>query len=199
MHRAEAIMSLLLVYPESQPDRLLSSTGDGAEIARQLARHGIRFERWTCTPLPDTATSEQVLAAYAAEVERVVSEGGYRHVDVARLRPDPSDPGWPDKARAARAKFLEEHRHAEDEVRFFVEGSGLFVLRLDGEVLQILCERGDLLSVPAGTRHWFDMGTEPSFCAIRFFGTTEGWVATFTGDPIAARFPTFDRVVRDQK
>jgi 1,2-dihydroxy-3-keto-5-methylthiopentene dioxygenase len=61
-------------------------------------------------------------------------------------------------------------------------------------VLLLRCERGDLLSVPAGTRHWFDMGTVPHFCAIRMFGSEAGWVAAFTGDPIAQRFPSFDAV-----
>ena len=57
------------------------------------------------------------------------------------------------------------------------------------EVLQVLCEADDWISVPAGTKHWFDMGAEPSFCAIRFFDNPEGWVAQFSGDPIADRFP----------
>jgi 1,2-dihydroxy-3-keto-5-methylthiopentene dioxygenase len=54
-----------------------------------------------------------------------------------------------------------------------------------------LCERGDLISVPAGTRHWFDMGPAPRFTAIRLFTTPAGWVANFTGEPIARGFPSF--------
>ncbi len=93
---------------------------------------------------------------------------------------------------ALRSKFLAEHTHAEDEVRFFVEGQGLFSMHIGQEVLVTLCERGDLISVPAGTRHWFDMGPTPSFCALRFFNNSAGWVATFTGDSIAERFPRLD-------
>jgi len=77
-------------------------------------------------------------------------------------------------------------------VRFFVEGCGLFCLHIGDEVLQLLCERNDWLAVPAGTRHWFDMGPEPRFCALRFFNDPAGWVADFTGDPIAARYPRLD-------
>src|SRR3546814_8454772 len=57
-----------------------------------------------------------------------------------------------------RAKFLDEHFHKEDEVRFFVAGSGLFTLHVGDKVYEILCEAGDLVSVPDGTTHWFDMG-----------------------------------------
>jgi 1,2-dihydroxy-3-keto-5-methylthiopentene dioxygenase len=188
-------MSALVVYAEDDAERVLSATGDPAEIAERLAPEGVRFERWSCgAPLPPSASQEEILAAYRADVERLRRERGYQSADVVRLAPDSADPGWPDKARAARLKFLEEHWHNEDEVRFFVEGSGLFVLHVGGRVLLVLCERGDLLSVPAQTRHWFDMGSEPRFCAIRLFGTPDGWLASFTGDAIARRFPSYDQV-----
>jgi 1,2-dihydroxy-3-keto-5-methylthiopentene dioxygenase len=137
-----------------------------------------------------------VLAAYADDVARIRRDGGYASVDVVRLRPDGSS-AWPATAAAARAKFLEEHTHAEDEVRFFVEGTGTFYVRTEGHVHAITCARGDLLSVPAGTRHWFDMGTAPAFAAIRIFGTTAGWVAAFTGDGIARTFPDHDSLSRE--
>jgi 1,2-dihydroxy-3-keto-5-methylthiopentene dioxygenase len=90
-----------------------------------------------------------------------------------------------------RRKFLSEHIHGEDEVRFFVEGSGAFYLRIGGKVHQVVCEKDDLISVPAGTRHWFDMGPDPHFCCIRLFSNPDGWVAQYTGDAIADRFPRF--------
>ena len=49
--------------------------------------------------------------------------------------------------------------------------------------------------MPAGTRHWFDMGPEPSFCALRFFNNAEGWVAQFSGDGIAERYPMLDALL----
>src|SRR5690606_22918470 len=97
----------------------------------------------------------------------------------------------PDKD-ALRQKFLSEHTHSEDEVRFFVDGCGLFTLHIDARVYEVLCERGDLISVPAGVAHWFDMGPAPRFVAIRFFNNTEGWVARFTGSTIADRFSRLD-------
>ena len=112
-----------------------------------------------------------------------MQENGFQSVDVVSLNPD-----HPDKA-VLRAKFLNEHTHSEFEVRFFVEGQGLFYLHLGDQVYTVLCEQGDLISVPAGATHWFDMGANPHFKAIRLFTNPEGWVANFTGSDIANRFP----------
>ena len=160
------------------------TTNDPAVIAAELAERGIGFERWPArAELPAGAGPDVVLAAYAQEIQAVQARGIYPTVDAIRMTPD-----HPDR-EALRQKFLSEHTHAEDEVRFFVEGRGLFCLHLGEEVLQVLCEADDWISVPAGTKHWFDMGAEPSFCAIRFFDNPEGWVAQFSGDSIADRFP----------
>jgi 1,2-dihydroxy-3-keto-5-methylthiopentene dioxygenase len=188
-------MTLLVRAPDDDAARVELRTTDADVIRAALAPFGVRFERWTASvELPPGADQAAILAAYADDVARLSREGGYRSADVVRLVPDDSDPAWPAKAAGARAKFLAEHTHAEDEVRFFVEGSGVFYLRLGAEIFALRCERGDLLSVPAGTRHWFDMGTRPAFCAIRLFGNPDGWIAAFTGDDIATRFPTADEL-----
>jgi 1,2-dihydroxy-3-keto-5-methylthiopentene dioxygenase len=188
-------MSLLLQFAETAPEPALQRTSDPTEIARLLAPLGVGFERWSApVALSFESTAEEILAAYAPEIERLKAARGYRSADVVRLRRDPTDPEWEAKASAARGKFLDEHVHSEDEVRFFVEGAGAFYLHLAGRVSLVLCERGDLLSVPAGTPHWFDMGRDPAFCAIRLFASDAGWVAQFSGDKLAARFPSFDAV-----
>ena len=188
-------MTLLLQYSDSDPETLLLRTDSYDEIVRHLSEIGVGFERWSAgKPLAADATSEQILAAYASDIARLQKERGYGSADVVRLKRDPADLGWAQKASTARAKFLEEHTHAEDEVRFFVEGSGMFCLHLAGKITQIVCERGDLLSVPAGSKHWFDMGTDPAFCAIRLFGSEAGWVADFTGDKLAGGYPSYDQV-----
>jgi 1,2-dihydroxy-3-keto-5-methylthiopentene dioxygenase len=182
-----------LVIRAAEGDRLtppLRQTSDGDAIAGELAARGVRFERWpTPVDLEPGADPAGILAAYAGEIARVRAEGGYRTVDAIRLGPD-----HPDRA-ALRAKFLAEHTHSEDEVRFFVEGRGLFCLHIGDEVLQLLAERGDWIGVPAGTPHWFDTGERPDFCALRFFDNSEGWVASFTGDPIAERFPLLEELL----
>lgn len=188
-------MTLLQVMPADDGADVLVRTEEITEIAAELAPHGIRIERWATVPLADDAGQDEVLAAYASEVERLSAEGPYPLVDVVRMVPNDTDPEWPAKAEAARTKFLNEHTHDEDEIRFFVEGSGCFYLHLGDKVYAVVCTAGDLMSVPAGTTHWFDMGTRPHFCAIRFFQEEDGWVAEFTGSPIASRIPTLDELL----
>lgn len=176
-------MSELKIFDDHQPDKALLTTADAAEIQRELATAGIRFEQWQASqPLAAGASSEAVQAAYRADIERIVREGGYQTVDVISL-----DPSNPEKS-ALRAKFLSEHSHSEDEVRFFVDGQGLFSLHLGSRIYEVLCVKGDLISVPADTPHWFDMGSQPAFVAIRFFNNPEGWVARYTESDVADRF-----------
>jgi 1,2-dihydroxy-3-keto-5-methylthiopentene dioxygenase len=190
----DKVMSMLSVYRDLSsgdgPAVPLEVTLDGERISQLLREIGVRFERWSAgRALADGASQEDILATYATEVARLSAEGGYLTADVARIAR-----GTPNTA-PIRAKFLSEHRHSEDEVRFFVEGAGSFYLHVEDRVYHVLCERNDLLSVPVDTRHWFDMGTDPMFCAIRLFVNPEGWVAQFTGDAIAARVPTHDEAL----
>jgi len=181
-------MTTLSIFDAPSGARL-SATSDAAEIAAALAPIGVRFEQWPSRALSAEADQAAVLEAFTPEVERLKAENGYQSVDVIRMVPD-----HPEKA-ALRQKFLAEHRHSEDEVRFFVEGEGLFTLRSDEDrIYAVLCTEGDLISVPAGMRHWFDMGPAPRFTAIRLFTNADGWVANFTGDAIADRFPRHEPV-----
>lgn len=179
-------MSRLTIYPDDNAARPILDTTDGGEIAAALAPIHVRFERWSASrQLPADVDDAAVMEAYRGDIERLKSACGYQSVDVLRCLPD--NP----KRSELRLKFLDEHTHDDDEVRFFVEGRGVFYLRAAGKVHMTLCERGDLISVPAGTRHWFDMGPAPHFTAIRLFTTPAGWVAKFTGEPIARSFPYF--------
>jgi 1,2-dihydroxy-3-keto-5-methylthiopentene dioxygenase len=184
-------MSLLSIYPEKQPEQAEHHT-DYPTIHRQLDQIGVQFERWTAnSALSDAAEQAAVLAAYAEPIERLMQQYGFQAVDVISLTPD-----HPNKAEL-RQKFLAEHTHSDFEVRFFVEGSGLFYLHVNSKVYAVLCQKGDLISVPTNTTHWFDMGTNPHFVAIRLFTTPEGWLADFTGSDIAQHFPTYDQTVAE--
>ncbi len=180
-------MSILSVYQDTAPEQPLKVLTHMEDIAATLADVGVRLERWEASaPIRAGASSEEVIAAYRPQIDQLMSERGYVTVDVISLTRD-----HPQKAEL-RAKFLEEHQHAEDEVRFFVVGRGLFTLHIEDRVYAVLCEKNDLISVPAGTRHWFDMGEDPHFVAIRLFNNPEGWVAQFTGADIAGRFPRLE-------
>jgi 1,2-dihydroxy-3-keto-5-methylthiopentene dioxygenase len=188
-------MTLLTVWADDDPARTLLRTEDGEEIAAELKRLGVRFERWPLVDaLPAEPTSDEVLEAYADQVRRVVDNEGYVLVDAMHMTPTDTRE-WAEKAATARQKFLSEHVHDDDEDRFFARGAGVFYLHVDGKVHGVLCEAGDLLSVPANTAHWFDMGTRPDYVAIRFFHEEDGWVGDFTGSRLAAAFPGFDTLV----
>ncbi|CAO97653.1 1,2-dihydroxy-3-keto-5-methylthiopentene dioxygenase [Erwinia tasmaniensis] len=177
-------MSALTIFTESEATTPVWYSMDAAEMAEKLGSKGVRFERWQADrDLGDNPDPETVIGAYQHAIDRLVAEKGYQSWDVISMRADN-----PQK-EALRSKFLSEHTHGEDEVRFFVEGAGLFCLHLDGHIFQVLCEKNDLISVPAGTPHWFDMGSSPHFTAIRIFDNQEGWIAKFTGDPIADGYP----------
>ncbi len=128
-----------------------------------------------------------ILNAYADQVRRLKNRHGFTTIDVVNL-----DESHPDKA-TLRQKFLSEHTHSDFEVRFFVAGQGLFYLHHCKRVYAVLCEQGTLISVPAGVKHWFDMGERPLFTCIRFFCDPDGWIAEYTGDEIAKHFPLLDQ------
>lgn len=179
-------MSELRIYGESamQPLTVLTRF---EEIVLELGGIDVLFERWTADrDLDAEATQDEVIEAYRESIERLMQKYDFQSVDVVSMHP-----GHPQKD-VLRDKFLHEHTHSDFEVRFFVDGEGLFYIRKNSRVYATLCTRGDLISVPANTKHWFDMGPRPCFKAVRLFTTPEGWVANFTGDKIADRFPRLE-------
>ena len=180
-------MSEMKVFSADAPDAPEQHLTDKQAMAKVLAAAGVRYEQGEASAaLSEQPSQDEVIAAYKADIDRLMESEGYQTVDVVSMVPD-----HPDKA-VFRQKFLDEHRHSEDEVRFFVEGQGLFTLHIGDKVYEVLCTKGDLISVPANTPHWFDMGSQPRFVAIRLFNNTEGWVANFTGSDIASRFSRLD-------
>lgn len=180
-------MSRLRIFTEADYEQPLEEIREHGAISRALGEHGIRFERWhAAADIEPGAAPEAVISAYRADIDRLMVEKGYQSFDVISLSPE-----HPQKTDL-RQKFLNEHTHSEDEVRFFVAGSGLFTLHIGERVYEVLCEQGDLIGVPDNTRHWFDMGPNPYFVAIRLFTNVSGWVANFTGTDIAQRYPRYE-------
>jgi len=149
-----------------------------------LAAQGIEHERWTPSqPLPATAPAAEVLAAYEPEIARLKAKGGYVTADVIDVRPETPN------LEPMLAKFRREHWHDEDEVRFILEGSGIFFIHpREGEVFAIEVGPGDLIRVPRGTWHWFDLCAERRIRAIRLFQDQAGWTPRYTESGIDAGF-----------
>jgi len=161
----------LLRIPEQ--DRTLA-TSDA--IAAYLAPHGISYERCLADPaVPPSASSEELLAAYAPKIEELKAQGGYVTADVIDV--SIATPGL----EGMLSKFNSEHWHDEDEVRLIVEGRGLFHIHPPhGPVFAIECEAGDLIRVPKGTHHWFDLCADRRIRAIRLFQDKAGWTPRYT-------------------
>jgi 1,2-dihydroxy-3-keto-5-methylthiopentene dioxygenase len=149
------------------------------EVRAQLATMGIDYERWKpAHEVAAGASAAEILAAYAPEIERLKAHGGYVTADVIDVTPQ--TPGLD----AMLNRFNSEHWHDEDEVRFIIEGRGIFHIHPskngDGKVVSITVEAGDLLRVPRGTWHWFDLCQERRIRAIRLFQDTSGWTPHYT-------------------
>lgn len=176
-------MNQLTVFSEQDSSHALQTSSDKKEIASILKAVGVRYEQWQAdAQLSESPEQDEIVTAYAKDIDRLKQEDGYITVDAIALSSD-----HPQKDEL-RKKFLDEHTHAEDEVRFFVKGQGLFSLHIVSKVYEVLCMQGDLISVPANTPHWFDMGEQPNFIAVRLFNNPDGWVAHYTGDNIAEKF-----------
>ncbi len=158
--------------------------GDAAEVTRYLASLGIEYERWAPShPLADSASAEEVLAAYAPEIERLNARGGYVTADVIDVHAE--TPGL----EAMLAKFRREHWHDEDEVRFIIEGRGVFHFHpRSGPVIALEVAPGDLIRVPGGTWHWFDLCVDKRVRAIRLFKDPAGWAPRYTESGVDARY-----------
>jgi 1,2-dihydroxy-3-keto-5-methylthiopentene dioxygenase len=159
----------------SIPDEDLTLT-QSAAIAEYLATVGIDYEQWVPNhPIAVDAATDDILDAYAKEIEELKARGGYVTADVIDVGPE--TPGL----EAMLAKFNREHWHDEDEVRFIIAGHGLFHIHpQDGPVVAIEVEAGDLIRVPRGTWHWFNLCADRRIRAIRLFQDMAGWTPQYT-------------------
>lgn len=149
---------------------------EASEIASYLKSIDINYEQWQPShPISAGAHAEEVLAAYSEEIEKLKAQGGYVTVDVIDV--NPQTPGLD----VMLAKFNREHWHDEDEVRFIIHGRGIFHIRpREGAVVAIEVEAGDLIRVPRGTWHWFNLCSDREIRAIRLFQDPSGWAPNYT-------------------
>ena len=158
---------------------------DSLEIRSFMNQRGIIFEQWEASvPLNNDDSQETILKAFHHKLDPYMKAHGYLSADVINVHK-----GTPN-IEVLRNKFLSEHTHSEDEVRFFVDGEGQFFFHLseNDEVFRLLCEKGDFISVPKGITHWFDLAPKYHVKAIRVFQSQEGWVANYTNSGIEKKY-----------
>src|SRR5215470_2347253 len=157
---------------------------NGQAIAEYLETFGIRYEQWTpAHPVELRSPAEDVLKAYAGEIDKLKALGGYVTADVIDV--NPQTPGLD----AMLARFNREHWHDEDEVRFIISGRGLFhISPPQSDVVFIEVVPGDMIRVPRGTRHWFNLCSDRQIRAIRFFQDPAGWTPHYTESRIDEQY-----------
>ena len=154
------------------------------QIRSFLVAYGVEYEQWhSDRRVPAGAPPEAILEAYKDKIGELNARGGYTTADVIEVKPDTPN------LDAMLAKFSREHWHDEDEVRFIVEGRGLFhISPPGGPVFAIEVEAGDLIRVPRGTHHWFDLCADRRIRAIRLFQDPSGWTPHYTDSGIDQHF-----------
>jgi 1,2-dihydroxy-3-keto-5-methylthiopentene dioxygenase len=158
---------------------------EGAEPVRAfLATQGIDYERATPGRAVSTdAPAAELLDAYKEKIDELKARGGYVTADVIDVFPDTPN------LEVMLNKFKSEHWHDEDEVRFIVEGHGLFHIHpKTAPVFSIEVEAGDLIRVPRGTHHWFDLCVDRRIRAIRLFQDASGWTPHYTQSGVDKSF-----------
>jgi len=155
-----------------------------SDMSEDYKNAGIEVAQHSCG-----LSDDEILKLYDEEIARIKSQFNFKAVDLMSINPEFAKR---EDFNDLRNKFLKEHIHSDDEVRYFIEGSGLFTIHHQKKVFSILCSAGDFISVPANTLHWFDMGISPSFKCLRFFSDESGWVPVYSENSIAKRFPCLD-------
>ncbi len=165
------------------PNKNLRFT-ESLEVGQYLDSIGIDYERWdNISEIGPDATDDEILAFYADEIEVLKAKGGYVTADVINIVPTTPN------LDAMLDKFNKEHWHDEDEVRFIVKGHGLFHIAPEGgDVVSVEMEAGDLIRVPRGTRHWFNLCGDRTVRAIRLFQDMSGWTPHYTNSGVDAGF-----------
>lgn len=176
-------MGYLIVYHESSPqvpNKVLTHLED---IAATLAEQGIGFEQWQAQAVIDRdSDDEAIVAAYATSIAGANQVHGHSHLQISRAdREHPQNAEW-------GARLFGEHCLPYAHTRLWVAGRGLVYLHIGEYVYGVLCEKGDVISIPAGTAHWLDAGEDAHFVAIRLGHAAEGEGMQFTGDEIASLF-----------
>ncbi|GMV38830.1 MAG: hypothetical protein AMXMBFR64_05460 [Myxococcales bacterium] len=162
-------------------------------ISAELAPLGVSLSTWPVGDDPELrallarpaladAEKEQVLAGLDHYFQQLRTTLGYAARDLVVLHPEL--PGLD----AMLAKFDRVHTHADDEVRYIVDGEGVFgFVRPDGSQVEVTVTAEEYVNVPAGTEHWFHLTAARRIKAVRYFVDASGWTPEYTDRPIAFR------------
>jgi len=158
---------------------------DNTQIKEILSEYGIFYDVWGVDRLPENLRKDyelseekqkEIIKAYEKELKELKEKMGYITEDIVVL--------WEKtpNLEGLEAKFKREHHHTDDEVRFVIDGSGVFPVNIGDDIMDIYVEAGELIVVPAGARHWFELDENKKIKCIRVFKTPAGWEAIYEKD-----------------
>ncbi|VXD24224.1 Acireductone dioxygenase [Planktothrix serta PCC 8927] len=160
------------------------------EIQRELACLNIHLNHWSVgtdaqvielvnQPALNNEEKETVLQGLDQYFEELKQKAGYQSRDLIVLNPDTPN------LETLLAKFEQCHIHADNEIRYIVDGEGVFgFVRPDGSQVELTVEAEEYINVPANTEHWFYLTETRRIKAVRYFTTTEGWTPEYTDTEI---------------
>lgn len=186
-------MSKLAFYTQFNLHKPYKVSEDASAFSGELVEAGIRIEKWsTLAYLPNAPILEEdVFQIYVKEINRVKSDYNYTHVDLATMKPNDAF------AISVRGRYLSEHTHEEDEVRFFLAGKVLIYLNINQKIHILECSRGDFVIIPAGVKHWMDIGPKPDFSVIRWFNSKKAFINNFTESFAAEATPRWETIYNE--
>ncbi|SDA68103.1 1,2-dihydroxy-3-keto-5-methylthiopentene dioxygenase [Pseudomonas sp. NFPP33] len=175
-------MSSLAVHLHTSPELPNKVLNHADDIASTLAAVGIDYRQMELpAALRPGCEQAEFDAAYGLWLQAFMGKEGHVHQELFNLQRN-----HPQKLEL-RARYLDEQVQSSASTWLFLGGFAQLSVHLDGYVYVLQGERGDLLTLPAGTRHWFDLGEEPHLLALRLSPSED--TPERTGDDIASRFP----------
>ncbi len=169
------------------------------DIQQELACLKIKLDRWTINNPKtsdllakldlDETEKEIVLTNLDRYFARLQASDGYQSRDMIVLHPNTPN------LDTLLAKFSGCHTHADDEVRYIVDGEGVFgFVCPDGSQIELTVQAEEYINVPANTEHWFHLTSSNRVKAIRYFTNTTGWTPEYTGTKIIFPMATSELV-----
>ncbi len=167
----------------------------GEEIAERLAALNVQLKTWStgdnprihellAQPSLSEEEKEEVLGALDHYFEELQRDLGYQSRDLIVLHP-----GIPN-LDTLLAKFESCHTHADDEVRYIIDGEGVFgFVCPNGKQIELTVQAQEYINVPANSEHWFHLTESKRVKAVRYFSNMEGWTPLYTGTPIRFQEP----------
>ena len=187
-------MSQLAQFSQFNLQMPFQVSDDFETLVNRLAEDGIHFENIPLVSVipKSNLNHSELLELYDEQVERIKIRGGYQCADIASIRSGDAF------SVSIRDRYLSEHCHEEDEVRFFIEGSVLVYIHINERIHIVQCGMGDFIVIPAGVKHWLDIGPNPAFTSIRWYNNKTSLDNNYTGSYVAESTPRWETIYDEQ-